>query len=321
MSKIVVTGGLGFIGSSVVKKLLSAGHHVLIVDRLEQVVRRLEESRSSFPSNPLISLVYENLSRCQTFSPDEIDSWSFDVLDGTGCVIHLGASVDTIFKSETLDELFYNNLHFTRKLVDHLSTNESTSMVFASSAAVYGNDGFPNNPYGLTKSMAEISVGALSRTSTIRLFNVFGRNEHHKGDMASMPYKITQSYLKAKRYDLHSEDCFRDFIDVETASEIFVQEASTLMQYQSSVQRRWDAGSGNPISFRQLDSMISSKFNSTGSLANSISRPQSLQGRYQVMTKAGLRCEKHPLLSGYDLGERLSSLVYDVQSDFQKDNS
>ncbi len=157
MSTILVTGGAGFIGSHTVLELLTAGHRVVVVDNLD--------NSSS-----------ESLRRVELISGKTVDFHLVDLLDQDGlklifkryridAVIHF-AGLKAVGESTTQPLRYYhNNLTGTLHLLAAMQAAGCTTLVFSSSATVYGDpERIPivedqalrtTNPYGATKLMIE----------------------------------------------------------------------------------------------------------------------------------------------------------------------
>lgn len=283
--KIAVTGGMGFIGHEVVSRFLKMGHEVAAVDYWEKLIPSYEENRL-----PIMEDLYKDLPRCYA----TVDPWSF-VQDfkeyAPDIVVHAGAVVDT--KDLGSEDLFQKNVTYTQDLTTAASQHGS-HIIFFSSAAVYGSNGYPNNPYGLTKAMGEKIVRrSKTRTASLRLFNVFGRNEHHKGTMASMPWKMQNSFRKNARIDIHSLNSKRDFIPSSGVVEAVVDVADIMMAPKTAADsgqnwhKEFDVGTGIPTSFSELIAHFSQLMHRHDLPVNVVDIPNELRGRYQDFTCAG----------------------------------
>ena len=154
---ILVTGGAGYIGSHTCIELLAQGYEVVIVDNLynscEEAVRRIEELSGKKVTFYKADLLDKEAVE-EIFEKESIDS-----------VIHF-AGLKAVGESVQKPlEYFHNNLTGTLILCDVMRHHGVKSIVFSSSATVYGNpasvpiyEDFPlsvTNPYGRTKLMIE----------------------------------------------------------------------------------------------------------------------------------------------------------------------
>ncbi|MCC2230356.1 MAG: UDP-glucose 4-epimerase GalE [Lachnospiraceae bacterium] len=154
---ILVTGGAGYIGSHTCIELLTQGYEVVIVDNLynscEEAVRRIEELSGKKVSFYKADLLDKEAVE-EIFEKESIES-----------VIHF-AGLKAVGESVQKPlEYFHNNLTGTLILCDVMRHHGVKSIVFSSSATVYGNpasvpiyEDFPlsvTNPYGRTKLMIE----------------------------------------------------------------------------------------------------------------------------------------------------------------------
>ena len=155
--RILVTGGAGYIGSHTVLQLLGAGYDVVIADNFcnakPQVLDRLRE----LADRPFC------FERVELTSADETEAlfsrYDFDA------VIHF-AGLKAVGESVAKPMLYYrNNLVSTLNLLDAMAKHGVKSLVFSSSATVYGDprsvpiseefELHATNPYGRTKLMIE----------------------------------------------------------------------------------------------------------------------------------------------------------------------
>lgn len=286
---IAVTGGMGFIGQEVVSRLLARGHRVVVADHWDTLVSRYEHCQHS-----ILESVYQTLPAIELLlRPREFHGWL--VGSSPDAVVHLGAVVDTTDMGS--EGLFQSNVDFTRDLVRACCAGRQTrdvpGIVFASSAAVYGSLGCPNNPYGLTKALGE-SLVSQSRGEfvTLRLFNVFGRHEAHKGAMASVPFKLAAAYRRGDRFDMHSLDSARDFVPVTTVADKLIAYAEMLAERdedEPTVKYVMDLGTGHATTFRDLDNFVMQASHAVSSCVREVPIPDTVVGRFQHYTCAGER--------------------------------
>jgi ADP-L-glycero-D-manno-heptose 6-epimerase len=281
--KIAVTGGMGFIGHELVGNLLKLGHEVIVVDFFSRLIGNYEKAKL-----PIIDELYRVLPQCSAV----VEPWDF-LSDfskySPQIVVHAGAIVDTKVLGGESSKLFELNIQYTESLTNICSTS-GANIIFISSAAIYGNEGRPNNPYGLTKAMGEKIVRrSKSRTASLRLFNVFGRYEHHKGEMASVPWKIAKAYRTGDSFDMFSPEAVRDFVPSSSVVQAVINVANEMMgPGDERWHREFDVGTGNPTSFENLNTAIKVAMGWTQSVVKRVEMPLELAGRYQFFTQAGV---------------------------------
>ena len=200
--KILVTGGTGYIGSHTVLALLEAGHHVVVLDNL---------SNSSKTS----------LERVQELAGREITAFEeVDLLDRSGlddvfsrhrpeAVIHF-AGLKAVGESNEKPLWYYtNNVSGTVNLLWAMEENECRTIVFSSSATVYGApETMPltekqnmdaQNPYGRTKEHIEDMLADLAASddrwsvALLRYFNPVGA--HESGRIGEDPSGIPNNLM------------------------------------------------------------------------------------------------------------------------------
>ena len=192
--RILVTGGMGFIGSNLVKRLYSEGHIVDIVDDMSNGHREFLNEykiRDSFPG-----LLYKEEKR--DFIRLYVDDFAGSVLNSIALglydtIFHLAAVPRVSYSVENPAETTEVNLNRTVKLFDAARIGK-TRVVFSSSSSVYGDSKIlptneeceksPVSPYAWQKSACE-DVAKLycklyedSDIVCLRYFNVFGPNQY-----------------------------------------------------------------------------------------------------------------------------------------------
>lgn len=254
---IVITGAAGFIGSVILGYLNKKGYQdVAIVD------------------NFLNPDQYKNLlNKNYTILASTINELRDKPIEA---IIHFGANSSTLEKN--WDSLYSTNVLSTRKWAE-LAREKNAKMIFASSAATYGNGDGPLNLYGFSKLVSEKE---LSDCACLRLFNVYGPNEYHKGRMASTPFhwfNQLQEHSELKIFE-NSNQYHRDFIWVEDVASVV---DFLLQNYQPGV---YDVGSGISTSFDSLANQLISTLGQ--GKKTEISMPEDLKSQYQLDTIADL---------------------------------
>ncbi len=181
----IVTGGAGFIGSHVTEKLLSKGHCVTVVDNLTT------GSLQNLPEHPSLQLLQKNILTCQ---PGDFTG----SIDG---IVHLAATPSVTESWLYPLEAHHNNLSATIAVIQLCQALNIPRLVFASSAAVYGNPiqipisekhpTSPISPYGLQKLMSEQYASLFAKQTqfsvvALRFFNVFGPRQNPKSQYSGV---------------------------------------------------------------------------------------------------------------------------------------
>ncbi len=193
---LIVTGGAGFIGSNIIKKLNAAGRSdILVVDDLSDGHK------------------YQNLADCSI--SDYVDKDDFlhyiqtdrSFPEEIEVVFHEGAcSTTTEWNGQFM---LKNNYDYSKTLL-HYCLKHKIPFLYASSAAIYGGNTVfkesleyeaPLNVYGYSKFLFDQYVRrilpvAKSQIVGFRYFNVYGPREQHKGSMASVAFHLNNQLLK-----------------------------------------------------------------------------------------------------------------------------
>jgi nucleoside-diphosphate-sugar epimerase len=192
--RVLVTGGMGFIGSNLVKRLHLEGHTVDIVDDMSNGHEEFLEDYNLRESWPGLNYVKEDRDFIRFFKSDFSGDILNTVVSGIYDVIfHLAAVPRVSFSVEYPAETTDANLNKTVKLFDAARLS-NTRVVFSSSSSVYGGAEIlptpedhqknPKSPYAWQKSACEDAAklfGQLYDSSDIvclRYFNVFGPNQY-----------------------------------------------------------------------------------------------------------------------------------------------
>lgn len=200
--KILITGGTGFVGQHVAELYLRAGHQVYITGR-----------EAPIPGTEYLGRDFQQLD--------------FDKLPRFEILNHQAAITDPQHPDQA--EVFQVNFLDSIALFQRAAQHGVRRIVYASSAAVYGNlrppfrEAGPFKPltaYGVSKltldKMAPELVPSTVSLVGLRYSNVYGPGEAHKGKLASMVRQIGFGMLKGERPRLYPNgQQRRDFVHVE----------------------------------------------------------------------------------------------------------
>lgn len=297
---IIVTGGAGFIGSNIVKQLNNRGRNdILIVDDLTDGSK------------------IKNLQMLDFY--DYIDCEDFDAAVADNCfdvgpievIFHEGACADTMNYDGRY--MMKNNFEGTKNLF-HYCQERRVPFIYASSASTYGHGthGFKEdpaceealNPYAYSKLffdryLRRFEKHLQSQVVGLRYFNVFGPNENHKGNMASLVRQMFYKLRETGEITLFegtdgygNGEQVRDFIYVND-----VVNVNFFFWEHPEISGIFNCGTGEAKSFNRFMNAVI-KYNGAGSLRY-IPFPEVLKGKYQSFTEA----DTTKLMSvGYDKG-------------------
>ena len=170
--RIFVTGGAGFIGIHLCKKLATQ-HTVTVYDNFSN------SNKEHFPVMTNVTLIVGDI----------LDNFKLlDSMKNHDIVIHLAAKTDVIDSVHNPDNTFQTNVQGTQNVLDSCDSNGISKIIVTSSAAVYQNSDNPVNetstvkplsPYGQSKlDMEKITIQSKINYAILRLFNVYGNGQN-----------------------------------------------------------------------------------------------------------------------------------------------
>lgn len=231
---ILVTGGLGYIGSHCVLSLLKKGYEVLVFDNLstghEEIISKLS----------FINPKNFHFKQGDLLNKSDLDSV---FLSKINAVIHFAAYSQVGESVKDPAKYYRNNVVGTLNLLDTMIKNKVYKIVFSSTAATYGEPQYipidenhpqnPINPYGKTKLIIENIMDDYDyayglKSVRLRYFNVAGADkesrigEWHNPETHLIPNILKSTFKASKSFEMYGTDydtkdgtCVRDYIDVE----------------------------------------------------------------------------------------------------------
>lgn len=230
--RVLVTGGAGYIGSHMVRRLLARGHMPIVVDSLEY------GHKEAVPAS--VPLIVGNIKDKETLDP-VFAQYAIDA------VIHFAGYL--MVEESVREPIKYmkNNIIAPMTLLAVMQEHGVEKIIFSSSAAVYGNPMTipipeshtknPTSPYGLSKWCFEELLRVTDyqhhiRSISLRYFNACGASldglhgEDHSPETHIIPLAIRTALGRQKEFLLYGTDyptrdgsCLRDYIHVEDLAE------------------------------------------------------------------------------------------------------
>ncbi len=254
MKRIVVTGGLGFIGSHTVVELQNEGFEVIIIDDLSnssiEVLDRITSITGIAPAFEKIDL--KNQGAIQNFFKKH------QKIDG---IIHFAASKAVGESVEKPLKYYHNNISSLIYLLEEMAVNGIEHFIFSSSCTVYGKaDKMPINesapfktatsPYGNTKQIGEEILADTAKVTdlraiSLRYFNPIGAHESAK--IGELPIGVPQNLIPfitqtavgvrdqlsvfGNDYDTPDGTAIRDYIHVVDLAKAHISAMKRLLKH------------------------------------------------------------------------------------------
>lgn len=276
-TRILVTGGTGYIGSHTVVELINAGYEPIIIDNLSNSNIDVLEGIKAITG---VAPIFENID-CKDYT--SLDRF-FEKYPDIKAIINFAAS-KAVGESVEKPLLYYrNNLLSLINLVELMRKYKIDNFVFSSSCTVYGQaDELPvtentpikpaTSPYGSTKQMSETilsdSVNAYPNMKCIllRYFNPIGA--HPSAEIGELPNGIPNNLLPyvtqtaagirerlrvfGNDYDTPDGSCIRDYINVVDLAKAHVNAVQRLVEQknQKSIEI-FNLGTGRGVSVLEI---------------------------------------------------------------------
>ncbi len=257
---VLVTGGAGYIGSHVVRRLLKQGHNVTIFDNL---------SRGHIESVPA-EAKFENVNLLDFKAVDEkLSLYKIDSVIHFAAFAYVGESV------ENPGMYYENNVAGGINLLNALNKHKIKKIVFSSTCSLYGNPlkvpiseaetTKPINPYAQTKLMIENVLKDFDSSNgfkfvALRYFNAAGADfdgvigESHQPETHLIPLILDVALGKREKIMVFGDDyptpdgtCIRDYIHVYDLADAHIKALEYLMNGGNSEIINLGTGDGNSV--------------------------------------------------------------------------
>lgn len=255
-SNVIVTGGAGFIGSHLVKRLVSKKYNVFVIDNLSTGrIENLKEVKNK------IFFLRSDLSKR--------GKWENIFKKKIKYVFHLAAVADVVPSIENPVKYFNSNIISTLNILECIKKNKIKKIIYAASSSCYGiPKKYPTNekekisteyPYAYSKYAAEQLILHWSKVYkmkyiSLRLFNVYGTKSRTSGTYGAMfGVFLTQKYNNKPLTIVGTGKQSRDFIYVSDVVDAFIKSANSRVNNEI-----FNVGNSKPIKIIDIVKLLKS---------------------------------------------------------------
>lgn len=234
---ILIFGGMGYVGRELVEQYAADPKNMVTIFDLQEKIDRV------FPSN--VRSIVGDIRDASAVKKVVAET-------APELVYNLAAVHYIPYCIEYPDEVIATNITGLQNIISAIRPNETTKLIFASSASVYGSpqskvlesDPYsPNDIYGASKVAGEVLIRTqLTNFVIIRLFNVFGESDPHP----HLVPKVTSTLAKGDTLELGTSTAKRDYIYVKDAARGFFLAGS------ATTGETFNLGTGETHSVREV---------------------------------------------------------------------
>jgi UDP-glucuronate 4-epimerase len=256
--KILVTGGAGFIGSAVAKRLVDAGHEVVVLDNFNEYYD-VELKRARVKALIPNVLVVEGDVTDKAVLSGLMEEHSFDA------VAHLAAQAGVRYSLEYPEVYVHSNVVGTQTLLEVMKEHGVKNMIYASTSSAYGNSSTvpfseteaadkPVSIYAATKRAGELIAHTYCvlhemNITCLRFFTVYG--SWGRPDMAL--FKFTDAMLQGEAIDVYNNGQHRrDFTYIDDIVSGFVLAIEKALPGYEII----NLGNGHPVELMEFIAVL-----------------------------------------------------------------
>ena len=251
--KILITGGMGFIGLHLVDYLLKKGNKIIVLDNFSNSNKNLIKKIQ----NKNLRIIEGDIRKID----DIVNS-----MENQEVVIHLAAKISVNESIENPNETFDVNVNGTKNVLKACKQNNIKKLIVASSAAVYGENTSqsklkeisktnPISPYGESKLLMENEINKFQIKNSnlkciiLRFFNIFGKGQ--SSEYAGVITKFIEKISTNESIEIFGDGLQeRDFISVDDVIE------SILNAIKNGTGGTYNIGSGKTTTINDLAKVI-----------------------------------------------------------------
>jgi UDP-glucose 4-epimerase len=254
--KIIITGGAGFIGSHLVKKLLEKKHEIIVIDNFSTGRKlNIDEFKNK------IKFIRGDISKK--------GKW-LRYFTNVKAVYHLAALADIVPSIQNPDKYFAANVVGTKNILNACILNKVPKIIYSASSSCYGipkeyptsekEEIDPRYPYALTKRIAEELILHYAKiynlkAVSLRLFNVYGTKSRTSGTYGAMFGVFLKQKIESKPLTVVGDgNQKRDFTYVSDIVNAFYK----CLSYKGKI-NIFNVGTGKAISINKIVKLLKCK--------------------------------------------------------------